>query len=105
LQRIHHRGHRAHRGRLIENHSRDSIDKPNNVEIDDETDAAPAKPHVTQQLGFVYRQYDVDGFYFDNDEVRHPEIESVPGINRDSIVNQRQYDLNALSSMPGPKQE
>ena len=64
-----------------------------NIEIDQQTDAYPAQPHVRQKLSLVNWMNCVDALHFDDDKVLDHQIDPVSELNLLSVENHREADL------------
>jgi hypothetical protein len=59
------------------------------MEIDEQSHAAVAELHVSQQLGFEYRKHFRDGFEFDDDLIFDENVNSVTAIELYALISQR----------------
>ena len=93
LRKLHRRDLREHRGLLVENHSGDPVDEPGLIEVQDQSDLAAGKSHVTKQLRLVNTLDFFDSFHFDDHLPFDVQVNSITGIDRDSFVGEGKRDL------------
>jgi hypothetical protein len=64
------------------------------VEIDQQSNRQVQQPQLRQQLFLVHRQQLFDRFQFDGDETLYEQIQVVPGLETDALVDHRRHPVD-----------